>query len=44
MLFDCVIIKNGKLVFAAPPSSRIQLIALLGWQPYLGESLKEAWQ
>jgi len=23
---------------------RIQLIALLGWQPFLGESLKEALQ
>jgi hypothetical protein len=23
---------------------RIQLIALLVWQPFLGESLKEVWQ
>jgi len=24
--------------------ARIQLVALLGWQPFLGESLKEAKQ
>jgi hypothetical protein len=27
--------------FTSPPSGYIQLIALLGWQPFLGESLKE---
>jgi len=41
MFFDFVIIKMESLRLPPRLRARIQLVALLGWQPFLRESLKE---